>query len=198
MPLRFPSPSQKISDAFAADLSEGAQTAAAFERFGVRAPASDAVLPGIHQVFYVPPKLLRPGTFQEAAKPVSWRRIQGSAGLPSDAEIDLTQNPENSQITSRTRGPFSHAPVAQLPALAVGDEGEGAPLREVRMLRIPEIKLMAIWLHSADAPAQDTLIPLAPCLSILIPGQSYSVESLSRAMRPAIEELARQPEEADS
>ena len=144
----------------------------------------------IHQVYYVPPDSLDPQNFRTQAKPVAWRQTQGTAALPHDAEIDLTADPTNAKITSVTRGPFSHAPMAQMPELATAVEGEGAPMSEVRMLRIPELRLMAIWLHSKQG---DTLIPLAPCPSVLKPGLRYTVAELAKQLSPLKAALAQHP-----
>ncbi len=186
MPIRFPQASPQITAAFTRNLPEGRRAVA---RRGEGVPG----LEGVHQVYYAPPTTLKPGSFLQSAKPVAWRHNQGTPEAAMEAEIDVMLNPQNTSITSLTQGPFAHEPMALLPQLTGTDEGEGAPASELRMLRVPEVKLMAVWLHSEMS---DVFIPLAPCPRSLTPGKRYSLAELSQTLAPTIAKLAELKEGA--
>ena len=180
MPIRFPQAAPQIRASFANAANEGL--------FPMEAVPGAAFLEDIHQVYYVSPDALTAEAMVAAARPVSWRRNTGTVGMPSEAEIDIKLNAANTAITSVSEGPFSQAPMRQLNDLA----GEGSPEDdfELRMLRVPELRLMAIWLHGKE---RNVVIPLSPCPSELKPGQRYTLENLAEAMKPAIKRLADHP-----
>jgi hypothetical protein len=107
------------------------------------------------------------------------------------AEVDVSVRPDNTEVTALNEGPFSSEPKKLLKAIGKSKTGGSF---ELRILRIPEVYLMACWLHSK---AVDLIVPFDPAPNGLLAGQEYSVRGLAIALSTAIEQLSRQHPDAD-
>ena len=62
---------------------------------------------------------------------------------------------------------------------------------ELRLLRIPAVYAVALWLHAADA---DVLLPIAPAPRALRANALYGADELTAALRPIAEAAMRDPD----
>ncbi len=144
-----------------------------------------------HRVYYIPPREMLRSRSLDTARALAWRMSHMAGGMPFSTEVDLFANPRNEQITMVNRGPYAGAPSRQIPQLlASATEGDF----ELRMLRIPEIKLMAIWLHS---PRLDIVVPVAPVTPPLDGAREYGIDDLLHALAPVIARLDRVSQDED-
>src|SRR5262249_8479311 len=112
-----------------------------------------------HQVFTMGLDDLTSRAGLEKARPVGWRHLVEADGKPiASAETTVAQDGTTQVPSHVNEGPFvaataEAAAIAQaLPQVATGDF-------ELRLLRVPALYFMALWLHSQ---ATDLLVPLAP------------------------------------
>lgn len=124
---------------------------------GAKADRVDVTTP--HQVFTMGLDDVTSGAGLEKARSVGWRHLVVADGKPiASAETTLAQDGKTHVPGHVNEGPFvnataeAEAAAQALPQVAAGDF-------ELRMLRIPAVYFMALWLHS---PATDLLVPLAP------------------------------------
>lgn len=158
MPLNLPEPPQNVPDKIRKRLHEFADG----EKFstkglrGARKEGLDVSTP--HQVFTMGLDDVVAGAGLERAQPGGWRYlVEDSGQLLASAEGDINEDGEF-EVSHFTEGPFVAATdkavkaVRKLPQLVAAGF-------ELRLLRIPALYVMALWLHS---PAADLLVPLAP------------------------------------
>ncbi|MEK6374393.1 MAG: hypothetical protein AABO58_17030 [Acidobacteriota bacterium] len=62
---------------------------------------------------------------------------------------------------------------------------------ELRLLRIPAVYTVALWLHAGDA---DVLMPVAPAARALRANDSYGADAFTAALRPLAESALREPD----
>ncbi|PXX55643.1 hypothetical protein DFR70_121112 [Nocardia tenerifensis] len=158
MPLHLPEPPTDVSEKVKGKLhafADGAKFSTKALR-GARKERLDLSTP--HQIFTMGLDDIVAGAGLTAAQPVGWRYlvVDGSETL---ASAETTLAPDGSQEMSQfTEGPFVLATdqtlktVQKLPQLSAAGF-------ELRLLRIPALYVMALWLH---APMADLLVPLAP------------------------------------
>lgn len=144
-----------------------------------------------HEVYYIAARDLVEQQSLSAAKRVAWRMTHTGVKRVVAAEIDVSVRPDNTEVTSFNEGPFAAEPATQLKALR---RSSTSGAFEVRILRIPEVYLMAIWLHSE---AFDLGVPLHPAPPGLLAGQEYSVRGLAAALLSAVRQLLHQDSDLD-
>jgi hypothetical protein len=158
MPLHLPDPPSGTPDlvmsklhAFAdgAKFTTPALHGARKERLALSAP---------HQVFTMGLDDITSGAGLERARPVGWRfPIEEDGRLIASAET--TQAPDgNHEVSHFNEGPFVAATDKAVKAVRNLPQLQAAGY-ELRLLRIPALYMMALWLHE---PATDLLVPLAP------------------------------------
>ncbi|MFF5210524.1 hypothetical protein [Streptosporangium sp. NPDC000396] len=158
MPLHMPAPPSGVPETVQSKLraladdslfSTTALRLAERDQLGVSTP---------HQVFTIGLDAIESGAGLDAARPVGWRYlITASGNVIASAEI--TQAPDGTpQPAQFTEGVFVGATATAVQAARALPQLEKAAF-ELRLLRIPSLYLMALWLHS---PATDLLVPLAP------------------------------------
>jgi hypothetical protein len=62
---------------------------------------------------------------------------------------------------------------------------------ELRLLRIPALYTVALWLHAGDA---DVMVPVAPAPRALRANDSYGPDAFTAALRPLAEAALREPD----
>src|SRR5262245_2819607 len=165
MNIRFTNCPNEIANSLAAAVTPGLRTKA-------NLPGITMVAGQAHEVYYVAPRDLIEDQSLAKARRVAWRMTHTGANRAVAAEVDVSVRPHNTEVTSINEGPFAAEPDTQLTKLQTSTD---AGSYELRVLRIPEIYLMATWLHSSDS---DLVIPSAPAPSGLIAGQEYSLTGL--------------------
>jgi hypothetical protein len=141
-----------------------------------------------HQVFTLGLADLVAGRGLEAAKPSAWRYlVREGDTVRASAEAVLTGRSDEYSFSAFNEGGFvpatAHAIQAAraLPAVSQGSF-------ELRLLNVPGLYLMALWLHEADGTG-DLLIPLAPSPVEIPKGRPVPaarlLEELASKARPA-------------
>ncbi|HTS23306.1 MAG TPA: hypothetical protein VMN79_16035 [Casimicrobiaceae bacterium] len=144
-----------------------------------------------HPVYFVPLDALAEGKLLAAAKQTSWRYliVQDNDAV---AEAELTVGRRGAKSAAArplafaglTHGPFAAATVdalhaaERLPQVARDDY-------ELRLLRIPAVYFVALWLHGAK---EDLLIPMGNPPGGLKSNHPYSEAAIVRALRGPAEQ----------
>jgi hypothetical protein len=168
-----------LSDAALRTLENGLQDLAQREAFGDRRlaaaePAGIAVA-APHDVYSLGLEPLAEGRGLEAAQWVSRRCLVLDGDRPiAAAELP---DPDGSQGFATTEGRFAEA-TAQ--AIRAAEETPGE--YELRLLRVPALYLMALWLKDRDGE-DDVLVPLDPAPAELQPNERYSELQLLERLR---------------
>jgi hypothetical protein len=158
MPLHLPDAPSDTPDRVMSKLHAFAD-AGKFTTKALRGARKDHLaLSAPHQVFTMGLDDITSGAGLDRARPVGWRfLIEEDGKLIASAET--TPAPDGThEVSHFNEGPFEAATdnamkaVRKLPQLQAVDY-------ELRLLRIPALYMMALWLH---APATDLLVPLSP------------------------------------
>ena len=133
----------------------------------------------VHQVFTATLTDVVEDRVLAAAQETSWRDVTGTTAAevaPRDGRYVLT---------SENQGPFV---AATADALERAKQLDGD--YELRVLSIPALYVVALWLH---ADSTDVLIPLAPAPNGLTANEPYDEASFTAALRPLAEKRSTQP-----
>ncbi|GGY38697.1 hypothetical protein [Streptomyces xanthochromogenes] len=108
------------------------------------------------------------------ARPVSWRYLVRHGDEPV-ALAETVRDASGAHVFGQLNyGPFVAGTAAAL--AAAGDAGGERPGdAEVRLLHVPAVHLIAVWLHADSA---DTLVPAAPAPSGIEAGRPYPAAQL--------------------
>lgn len=147
-----------------------------------------------HGVYFVPLDALAEGKLLAAARQTSWRYllVQDNAAI---AEAELTAGRRGAkgaaarslEFASLTHGPFASATVEalgaaeRLPQVARADY-------ELRLLRVPAVYFVALWLHRAD---DDILVPMGDPPAGLERNEPYGEAAVIEALRGPAEQAKR-------
>ncbi|QLY28343.1 hypothetical protein H0264_23530 [Nocardia huaxiensis] len=158
MPLHLPEPPADVPGAVTRRLHAFADSGKFSTRALEATPRNRLELSTPHEVFTMGLDDLAANAGLDRARPVGWRYLV-TDGSQIIASAETVQAPDGSQeVAQFTEGPFGVGTdkavktLRKLPQL----EKKGY---ELRLLRIPALYLMALWLHS---PAEDLLAPLEP------------------------------------
>ncbi|MFF8955627.1 hypothetical protein [Streptomyces sp. NPDC014894] len=176
-------------------------TSLAAARDGVRELAAGGSIPplaraerGAEPVLTHPRRLyqidrddLLAGAALSAARPVLWRYTVELDGR-AVAFADTMTTPDGSDVLAQVNyGPFV-AGITE--ALEAAERNEGTTDAESRLLHVPALHLIAVWLHAPSG--EDRLLPATPAPEGMEPGRSYPLESIlpelvarARALPPA-------------
>jgi hypothetical protein len=147
-----------------------------------------------HPVYFVPLDALTEGRLLKAARQTSWRYLLVKGDTPvAEAELSAGSRgakgakPHSLAFLSLTRGPFASATVdalhaaERLPQVARADY-------ELRLLNIPAVYLVALWLHGAK---DDILIPMGEPPAGLKRNEPYGEAAVIAALREPAERARR-------
>ena len=141
-------------------------------------PASlEAAVP--HDVYTLGLEAVAGGKGLDAAEPVG-RRVLVMEGDRAVAAAELA-DPDGGGGFSATEGPYTEATaraVAEVEAWPVVAGGE----YELRVLRLPALYLMALWLKDRDGDG-DLVVPLDPAPTGIEAGHGYSAGELLGELR---------------
>jgi len=158
MPLHLPDPPTGVPDKVRSKLrafADGSDFSTKALR-GARKDQLDVSTP--HQVFTLGLDDIAAGGGLDRARPVGWRYLVEEGGqLIASAETRAAPD-GTEEVSQFSEGPLvaetdkAVKAIRKLPQLAAAGF-------ELRLLRVPTLYVMALWLH---APATDLLVPLAP------------------------------------
>ena len=184
MPLKTPKPPKHalaiISDAMRG-LSEGAPEATRCMELASAAPEEvEAGAP--HQVFSLDAAAVEAGDLSKAVA-TGWRYLmmQGDR-VTSSAELDApggTRSRRAVKFSHFNQGPFVQETVRAMAQAECMDEVAQHDF-EFRILRIPELYVMALWLHGEK---KDMLVPMPPTNARLNPNQTYTAKQFFSRLR---------------
>ncbi len=132
-----------------------------------------------HQVYFVGLRDIAEGRLLDAARLTGWRYIIFNAGEQTVAAAELRITPDGRHdFSSVNRGPFVASTVDGA-RVAESLEVVGTQDFEFRLLDIPGLYVVALWLH-ADT---DIIIPLPPAREELEPLRAYDQREVIRLLR---------------
>jgi hypothetical protein len=191
MPLQMPTPPEAIATTVQSTLSAFA------DQHLFTTPALRDTVPGgltlslPHQIYTIGVEDLAGGTGLSSARPVGWRYLISSAGKAIGcAETVITA--DGSQVFSQfNEGPFVAATSAAVAAAQTLPQ-LGLGLFELRLLRIPALYIMALWLE-APGGIGSLLVPLEPSPIGRAGVATVATERLSVLSNQARAKLANRP-----
>jgi hypothetical protein len=147
-----------------------------------------------HAVYVVPLDALAEGKLLQAAKQTTWRYLLVQDNAPI-AEAELAAGVRGAKgaksrsldFVSLTHGPFAGATVdalgaaERLPQVARADY-------ELRLLKIPAVYFVALWLHGAKA---DILMPMGQPPGGLKANEPYTEAQVIDALRGSVRQAQR-------
>lgn len=157
MPLNMPEPPGRIRDETRSHLDRIARASGEGPKLLGEIAPDDVEVSTPHRVFALLVRDIEADGGLEMAQPVGWRFLLESGG-------NVLAGAEVSETPERTFPPtFYRSSSVGATATAVRAARALPQLRlagfDLRLLRIPELYQVALWLHS---PNTDLLIPLAP------------------------------------
>jgi hypothetical protein len=125
------------------------------------------------QVFVLGASDLTSGAGLGSARPVAWRYVVRDGGRLL-ATADAAARGRSHSFSHVNEGPFAQATVEALgTAERLPELREG--LFERRLLEVPALFSISLWLHDPDAAQRDVVVPLAPAPPGLEPGRPLAV-----------------------
>jgi hypothetical protein len=164
-------------------IQEGVDALAGRPEYGDRGlggadPAElEAAVP--HDVYTLGLDAIADGKGLDTAEPVG-RRVLVMEGARAVAAAELA-DPDAGEGFSATEGPYTETTaraVQEVEAWPVVAGGE----YDLRVLRLPALYLMALWLKDRDGDA-DLLVPLDPAPSGIEAGRGYEADELLGGLR---------------
>jgi hypothetical protein len=144
-----------------------------------------------HDVYTLGFDALVAGKGLEAAEPVGRRVLIMRADEPvATAEL---ADPEGAGSLSATEGPYTESTastIAEVETWSVVADGD----YELRLLRLPAVYLMALWLKDRSGD-DDLLVPLDPAPPGVEPGRGYDESELFRTLREQARSRADEPDD---
>jgi len=183
MDMQFVQPSAEVMDVAVAGLRHMAEHSSSRELR--RHPPDQLRLTYPQQVYLLGLDDIRAGRGLESAKSSGWRYLVEAPDGRSIAIAESVTDPRGAQVFAHLNyGPFV-AGTAE--ALRVAERAN-LPSAEVKLLEIPALYLVALWLQHRDSA---TLIPIAPAPSGLEANRSYPARELLDLLR---EQARRSPD----
>lgn len=187
MPLRLPPPPpdglEIIRAALEGLLSTPSPTARALSVGTEEDAGSGLATAAPHLVYFVGLDDMAQGRILSAARPTSWRYIllDGDRAHAA-AELAINDDGEVEGFSHVDGGTFVESTVVGV-AFAERLEASRGGDYELRLLSVPSLYLVALWLHGTD----DLLVPLAPAPGGLESERSYTEEQMFSALMELIE-----------
>jgi hypothetical protein len=137
-----------------------------------------------HEVYTLGLDQVTSGVDLEKVVPSGWRymlRHEGAAVAVAQTMIDAGGRPAFAQFNS---GPFVASTQEALGRAEEYAGGAGDADIEPRLLHVPALHALALWLHSGDGTS-DVVLPMAPTPPGIDATQRYSVTDYLSALRQA-------------
>jgi hypothetical protein len=122
----------------------------------------------------------------EAAKPIAWRYLLVNEDTALSAAELIEREDGTLTFAEMNTGPFVQATADIVAAAERLDEVSRGDF-ELRLLRVPSVYLVALWLRGNDA---DLLLPLPPAPDGLDAGHVYSPTEILVILRPQAQSRA--------
>lgn len=186
MPLELPVPPPEVSSAVRGKLQQyrGPETPNPVALGG--SDPGELTLSSPHETYVLGLEDLLSSSLTEAARATGWRYLLYDAeGAVATAETVGTSEGEH-RFALFNRGPFVASTVealrvaAELPQVAEQD-------MHVRVLTIPALNMVALWLHGQR---DDVWVPLTPAPAGIEAGRAYAEAELLNALREPARRLS--------
>jgi hypothetical protein len=185
MAIEFPQPpgdTQAIAEAGVERALSGGLGPNVPPAFALAADTTEPTLLGQpHAAYNLGLEDVAAGHLTAAAEQTAWRYLVRSGDEPvAAAEVQVGAGGAGAEFSSLNHGPHVASTVqtadeaASLPQVEKGNY-------EPRLLRIPALYVMAMWLKDLDG-SNDLIIPLAPAPPFLSAGQKYSESAFAEAV----------------
>jgi hypothetical protein len=136
-----------------------------------------------HRMYFIGLEDVANGHLLSAAEVTGWRYIIVRGDDPmAAAELGIDQLGGSLEFSQLNQGPFVSSTIEGVSIAADLDTVRNNNY-ELRLLKIPSLYIIALWLHSQGA--QDIIIPIPPTRPELTPYDSYSEESFLQAIHEA-------------
>ncbi|HXH39920.1 MAG TPA: hypothetical protein VNN08_14920 [Thermoanaerobaculia bacterium] len=193
MPIHLPAAPDDASQAARAQLSSilsapHAEGEGQLQAMSLAATAGTLTLSQPHRVYLATAADVVAGAILSSAKEDSWRYLVINNSDEAVAAVEvIARGGGPMELAHINEGPFVAGTVD---AIANAEEQvRNAPRDfEVRLLRIPSLYLIALWLHASDT---DGLIPIAPAPAGLVAGVAITEAELAATLRPLAEQRTR-------
>jgi hypothetical protein len=182
MSLFVPEPPAKglriINEALGSLLSQPGSALSAMA--GINPDRLSAAAP--HRTYFVQLESVAEGRILSEAELTGWRYIVLNDESPLlAAELDIDADAGVLEFSNANLGPHAEGTLQGVRIAESLDEVRERDF-ELRLLEIPSLYVIALWLHGAE---KDLLIPLPPTNPGLTPYRIYPVEDLSTFLREA-------------
>ena len=176
MPLLLPEPPagsiEVLREAVGALAARG-ELSAALRRAG---PGQLAIT-APHQVFTLGLRDVADEAALEKAQPTGWRYLL-EVGQDVVAAVETSEASGQHAFSHVNHGPFVRGTVE---ALAVAETAAGdRPGMELRLLQVPALYLVALWVRDTSAGGDATIIPIAPAPGAFEANRAYTSEEFFR------------------
>lgn len=158
---------------------------------GAGPKALDIAIP--HDIYNLSLTSLVEAANPDDAEPVG-RRCLVTSGGATIASVELP-DPDGAKGVITTHGGFTEATVEAVHGIEGLSEVEGGDY-DLRMLRVPALYLMALWLKDRQG-SDDIFVPLEPAPSELEAGARYSWERLRTQLKEAAQTRLAQEDEQE-
>ncbi len=142
-----------------------------------------------HPVYVLGADSLAQGKGLTEATLVSWRHLVGGmAGGYVAAEVSVDAKRNVHEFASFNEGPHVEGTLVQL-AAAQKDPRVTSGEYELRLLRIPALYVVALWLKDRDGD-DDLFVPIGPVAPPLLAGNTYTTTEIEQLLKgPAADRL---------
>ena len=185
MPLDHAIPSQHVADTIRARLESFAGTPDGELHALAGLVPADLSLEAPHEVYTLGLDQLASVRSLDVIQAGGWRYLLQRGDNAVASAQTVTDAVGTHVFAEFNSGPFvaSTAEALSQARQMIGDTGTDASV-EPRLLHVPALHAMALWLHSADS-GTDVVIPLKPVPPTVDPDRQYSVEQYLAALREA-------------
>ncbi len=183
MALHHPQPSQAVDAAIRSQLSFLAAKPEKELNALAGSKPSELTMEAPHEVYTLGLDQLLEGAYDlTGAKPTGWRYLlQQASGTVASAET--TADPRGQQVFSLINsGPFVGATVDALDKAGQLAGGADDPPLEPRLLQVPALHALALWLHG-PGPDGDIVLPLDPSPPSVDGSRQYTVAEYLAALK---------------
>jgi hypothetical protein len=177
MPIQLPSAPPEALAAVQQNVPRSLQASPPGSAFFAASAAPQGVnVSQPHRVFVASLDDVLSGNVLRNAAETAWRFFLMNAGDDAFATSEVT----GSTVTQINEGPFVQGTASAMIA-AEGLDAVRTRDYELRLLRIPALYTLAVWL---TAPGDDILVPAAPATPPLVPNQPYNEAQFTAALLP--------------
>lgn len=191
MPLHLPTPPpgglELVRSTLTGLLPTPSPSARALTVGDEAAAGHDLTAAAPHLVYFVGLDDVAQGRIILAAQPTCWRYVLlGGDEARAAAQLIVGDDGQVAGFSHVERGPFVQSTVAAV-ALAEQIEATRGGDYELRLLSVPSLYLVALWMHGVQ---DDLLVPLAPAPGGVETEGVYTEEQLFSALLELIERRA--------